>query len=152
MSLLPDIENGAIRVYRPKKIKNLKGGSGFKRATASRRKKRRDKLSKRKRVPTRYHAYIASVHWTARRNRYWQEHARICAACSGTSYLQLHHMVYRKEEYGRERDSDLMPLCQQDHEEYHNRYGTQGNMINTTLAFIDERRQEIEIAELVARL
>lgn len=148
MSYLPDIQDGAIRLSKPKKQRNIERR---KKATA-RAKKRRDKLSKRKRVPTRYHAYITSTHWIERRNRYWRENKRECAACLGTAYVQLHHMVYRKEEYGRERDNDLVALCQQDHQEYHDRHGTQGNMIATTLAFIDERRQEIELAELLQRL
>jgi 5-methylcytosine-specific restriction endonuclease McrA len=149
MSFLPTVRNGAI-VYRPKKLKNIKGAKRLIRI--KREKRRARKLSKRKRLPTRYHAYIASEHWVRRRNRYWREHPRLCAACFGTAYLQLHHMVYRKEEYGFERDSDLMPLCQQDHQEYHNRYGTQGNMLKTTHAFIDERRQELEMAALLERI
>ena len=63
----------------------------------------------------------------------------------------LRHVVFRKEEYGHERDSDLVPLCQQDHQKYHDRYGTQGNMTRTTIALIDERRQDIEMRELVSR-
>mgnify|MGYP002397954872 CR=1 FL=1 len=146
MGFLPDIENGKIKACSPKKAKREKK----RRACAF--KRRSTKLSKRKRIPIRYHAYITSIHWIARRNRYWREHERECAACSSTAYVQLHHMVYRKEEYGHERDSDLVALCRSDHEEYHERYGTQGNMVDTTHAFIDERRQELQMAELLARI
>jgi hypothetical protein len=149
MSYLPEIRNGKISTEKPERLKKDKRAEKN-RGTLS--KRRRAKLSKRKRIPTRYHAYIASVHWIARRNRYWREHKRECAACSSTEYVQVHHMAYRKMEFGHERDSDLVPLCHSDHDEYHRRYGTQGNMLETTHAFIDERRQEIEMAALVQTL
>jgi len=71
-------------------------------------------------------------------------------ACA-TAYVQLHPMVYRRSEFGNERDSDLVALCQSDHQEYH-RHGTHGNMLETTYAFIDERRQELQMSELLARI
>jgi hypothetical protein len=68
---------------------------------------------------------------------------RVCAAAP---------LVYRHSEFGNERDSDFVALCQSDHQEYHKRHGTHGNMLETTHAFIDERRQELQMSELLAHI
>jgi hypothetical protein len=54
--------------------------------------------------------YIDSPIWSARRSRYYREHAYRCRKCSATTGLNLHHETYQR--LGEELDSDLMPLCE----------------------------------------
>ena len=102
------------------------------------------KISNRKRVPTRYGAYIKSKHWQARKNLYWQTHPRRCAVCDSASHIQLHHIVYGH--YGREPDEHLVALCAEHHAAFHRRYGVKCSMIKRTNKFIT--KQQALIASL----
>lgn len=100
--------------------------------------KRRELLAKTKtqrkqreyhnRIPKKYATYIKSIWWTKRKNKYYQEHKRQCVICGSSSYCDLHHIVYRNNEFGSERDEDLTCLCRNCHEDYHLQFGVSGNM------------------------
>lgn len=64
-----------------------------------------------------YDKYITSKKWENRRKKYYKTHERKCSACGSTSNLNLHHHTY--ERMGKERDSDLVPLCSACHEMVH---------------------------------
>jgi hypothetical protein len=64
-----------------------------------------------------YAAYVQSIEWYERRQRYWAGHPRRCAICRTGLDVQLHHCRYR--DLGREPDGDLLPLCAQHHRMVH---------------------------------
>jgi 5-methylcytosine-specific restriction endonuclease McrA len=65
-----------------------------------------------------YADYLRTRHWQALRARYrasglpWR-----CARCGWTGKLDLHHRTY--ERLGRERLTDLEPLCRHCHDREH---------------------------------
>lgn len=60
-----------------------------------------------------YVNYLKSKHWQSLRTRLIQGHP-YCEVCeSSEKVLQLHHLTY--ERLGKERDSDLVPLCDDCH-------------------------------------
>jgi hypothetical protein len=63
-----------------------------------------------------YYDYIKSDHWKVRKELFFETHARECAVC-GSPYVDLHHVFY--DDYGKEQDMDLVPLCRRDHEALH---------------------------------
>lgn len=81
-----------------------------------------------------YETYINSNLWTDRKNRFYQNHPRRCAACDSYKFIHLHHMVYSAQ--GSEPDEHLVPLCRDHHNLYHEKNGTQTNMLQKTHAFI----------------
>lgn len=64
-----------------------------------------------------YEAYLASDHWKALRARYKKEKIWECAVCGKTKRLHLHHRTYAR--VGKERLSDLIPLCGDHHKATH---------------------------------
>jgi len=71
-----------------------------------------------------YTAYMASPAWAAFRIAYYRTHARACAACCATRYVELHHVTY--ERLGAERADDVVPLCLSCHEHVHHAYRQAG--------------------------
>jgi len=63
-----------------------------------------------------YFKYINGGRWENRREQYWDNHDRDCYVC-GEFALELHHRIY--DNLGDEKDSDLVPLCEDCHEEVH---------------------------------
>ena len=74
--------------------------------------------------------YLHTDYWKSVRNKFFEKFDKICHECpSGTEnqIIQLHHKGYtfdynsnsHKLIFGRERYSDLMPLCQKHHQEKH---------------------------------
>lgn len=74
--------------------------------------------------------YLYTEYWKQVRQRYFEKFDKICAECpSGTEnkIIHLHHKGYtldynsssHKLIFGRERYSDLMPLCEKHHQEKH---------------------------------
>lgn len=60
-----------------------------------------------------YVNYLKSKHWMLLRTKLIQNHP-YCEVCESTEKpLQLHHLTYSR--LGRERDSDLVPLCNDCH-------------------------------------
>lgn len=108
--------------YKPKRKKRIK----------HHKKKRANRLA--------YSDYIKSNAWRDRKNKYFQTHKRQCNACYSTLFVQVHHMVYRKKLFGIEPDEHLMVLCSPCHIEYHQKNGTQQNMLQKTLDFVRDKR------------
>lgn len=99
-------------------------------------KKKKKKETQRKRIPKKYETYIKSKYWKERKNKFFKDFGRKCRACGRFSYIQVHHMVYRRQEFGMERDSDLVALCKDCHLEFHEKYGNKGNTLAETYEFI----------------
>lgn len=69
----------------------------------------------------------------------------MCEACGSDWRISLHHMSYQN--LGIEKDEDLIPLCWKCHGEYHKRHSFK-NLKKSSFHFIDQRRQEVEMAEI----
>lgn len=104
------------------------------------RKKRRGKNKKKQIETTRekYLKYIVSKEWFAKVRAFYRRYGKKCVACDSTGRITLHHMSYRN--IGKENDDELASLCWDCHSEYHRKNGTQTNMIQKTVAFIEEKR------------
>src|SRR5467141_2546368 len=90
-----------------------------------------------------YYAYIKSDHWKVRKELFFEHHARECAVC-GSPYVDLHHVFY--DDYGKEQDMDLVPLCRRDHEALHVAVKTKKDMRTESRAFIQsERRMLLDV-------
>lgn len=83
-----------------------------------------------------YGEYMNSKKWRTRRNLYWRNHKRVCVACASTSFMEVHHMVYEKKQFGNEPDYHLIGLCQSCHQEFHDKNGSAHNMVQATREFI----------------
>ena len=66
------------------------------------------------------HCYLESEHWIEFRHAWWRAHpfAR-CSVCGCGHPLDLHHVTYARR--GRERFTDVVPLCRADHNAVHRR-------------------------------
>ena len=64
-----------------------------------------------------YNEYLASDHWQALKERYRASQRPQKCLCCGSEKYELHHTTY--ERLGREWLKDLIPLCRQHHEDYH---------------------------------
>lgn len=103
--------------------------------------KKKKKQRKHKRIPKQYKVYIKSKWWTRRKNQYYRQNRKICAACSSKFYVSLHHMIYG--DYGNELDENLVALCKWCHEEFHSIYGVKKNMKQETQYFIINKQESI---------
>lgn len=97
--------------------------------------KKAEKKRKYKRCPKKYETYINSHWWEKRKNKYYQDHKKICAICNTAQYITLHHIVYI--DLGNEKDEHLIPLCSRHHKGYHEQYGVKRNMLKTTLEYVE---------------
>lgn len=84
-------------------------------------------------------AYLASPQWRASRDRWHRRHPGAgCLAC-GSKRFDLHHVQHDRSFtkagafWGRERDSDLIPLCRAHHDMAH-RYWTTRRFATRRLA------------------
>lgn len=65
-----------------------------------------------------YHAYIRSPEWQAVKQRYRASRLpQDCLRCGSSENIELHHRSYRR--LGRERLSDIVPLCRDCHRRLH---------------------------------
>lgn len=103
-------------------------------------KRKRSRVKPKDRRST-YDVYIHSEEWQGVKNRYYRQYGRKCAACGSVNRVHLHHMYYGN--FGKEEDADLIPLCAKHHEEYHAKNGTQRNMINRTMDFVDNIKSSL---------
>ena len=108
-------------------------------------KKKQRKLQKQ----PKYKEYIKSAEWRQRRERYYLTHMKECRACKSTYRVSLHHLSYRN--VGKEKDEELVPLCWQCHEEYHEKYGTK-DVENLSNAFIIEKQEDLEFEKVAETL
>jgi hypothetical protein len=83
--------------------------------------------SQRARIPRKYYVYIQSHWWTSRKNSYFRTHGRKCAKCNCSKYVELHHLFYDSSQFGYENDSDLAPLCDLCHKDFHQQFGVKKN-------------------------
>lgn len=65
-----------------------------------------------------YRGYLLSDAWKKRRERYFRKHPKQCWICGKKTDIHLHHCNYERVG-GRERDSDLVPLCRSHHRGVH---------------------------------
>lgn len=64
-----------------------------------------------------YRAYCLSPWWRLRRERYFKRNPRRCWVCGTRKDIHLHHRSYVR--LGKEKDSDLLPLCRTHHRGLH---------------------------------
>lgn len=102
-------------------------------------KKQKEKTERKyKRVPKQYKVYIKSHWWEKRKNEFWKKNRKICYRCQSSSYIQLHHIKYKSSDFGREKDTDLIPMCNGCHNLFHSLYGTKKDMNEDMLLFEQE--------------
>lgn len=86
-----------------------------------------------------YAVYIVSPKWHRRCDAFYKKYGRFCAACGSKERLNVHHMTYRHT--GSEHDDELAVLCKDCHAEFHQLNGTSLDMVEKTVAFIEEKQQ-----------
>lgn len=64
-----------------------------------------------------YDSYLQSKHWKTFSAAYRKKHKRCCEFCGSIGRTELHHITY--ERLGRERNSDVVLLCEDCHAEIH---------------------------------
>ncbi len=65
-----------------------------------------------------YKEYLQSDHWRTFRKQYFLErNSKGCEFCKANVPLDLHHRTYAR--VGREKSSDVIPLCRSCHDEVH---------------------------------
>jgi 5-methylcytosine-specific restriction endonuclease McrA len=101
------------------------------------------KISKRKRKPSRYTAYIESKYWEDRKNKYYQIHGKKCSVCGSTRYVSLHHLDYTR--LGDELDEDLVAACWSCHKKFHEKYGVHRESKSDWMEFAQTKGVTIEI-------
>ena len=65
-------------------------------------------------------------------------------------FVVLHHVVY--EHYGSEEDQNLIPLCKEHHQEFHENYPLKKDMTKSTNDFIISKQEEYEARDLLKNL
>jgi phage terminase large subunit GpA-like protein len=68
--------------------------------------------------PIAYHEYIHSDLWRIRCSEYKLKINNRCEHCGNMTFLQLHHIRYTN--LGKEKDEDLIALCEKCHKKIHN--------------------------------
>ena len=88
-----------------------------------------------------YETYINSTAWERRRGLFFTKHPKVCVTCGSEEKIQLHHKTY--DRMGRERDSDLMALCEFCHStlhRWHREVG--GSLYEASEDFVDQFREQ----------
>lgn len=73
-----------------------------------------------------YKEYLKSKKWQWKRNLVLKQHGSICKICESTKQIHIHHKRYENSGgsiLGRERTSDLVPLCSSCHSLWHSTHG-----------------------------
>lgn len=121
-------------------LKEVREKKGIKIEQKNKNKKRnKKKKNNRKylnRIPKKYKAYIKSVWWENRKNIYWRKHRKICRKCFSSLFVDLHHAVYNREDFGYEPDDTLYALCRNCHETFHKEHKLKKDMLKETRIFI----------------
>ena len=68
---------------------------------------------------TNYYRYIASDFWKAKANIARRQADYRCQLCNNDKHLHVHHRTY--ERLGKELSSDLITLCSNCHEKFHDK-------------------------------
>jgi|GEM_PF-2973475 len=103
-------------------------------------KKKKNRKKKRKLT---YFEYINSSIWGKRRYLYFQTHERKCRGCNKTGFVHLHHLLY--ENFGHEKDRDLIPLCKKCHKEFHRKFEMRKDLRIPTDIFIAEKQKSLAV-------
>jgi len=117
----------------------------FKRPRVSKIWPARRKKKKRRQKRTHYSSYIKSNRWRDRRIAYYRTYGKTCIICGGAKRMTVHHMSYRH--LGYEHDADLVALCWDHHDAFHDEYGVKLDMKAETVAFIEEQQQLLEFPQ-----
>ena len=95
-----------------------------------------------------YFDYINGSLWTYRKALYFEKHKRECRACGTKWNIQLHHLKYGN--FGREKDRDLIVLCEPCHREFHLKFNNR-NLHEDTIYFIENKQAKIK-QQMIERL
>ncbi len=125
--------------------KKIRLNNLFKSWNKSIRKDRKEREYK-NRIPKKYKIYIKSKYWKLRRDKYFRELGRKCVVCGSSKYVNLHHLVY--EDYGSEKNENLVVFCRFHHEEFHKEIGVKKNMVDETYQFIIDQRELLEFPKI----
>lgn len=107
-------------------------------------KSRKNKRKYLNRIPKSYNIYIKSKFWEDRKNLYWQKYGKKCQICLTTNFVHLHHAFYG--DYGIEKDSNLVSLCEYHHLKFHKEIGrTRKDMMIETIEFIKRERATLSL-------
>ena len=92
---------------------------------------KKDRISKKNFYLKRHRKYINSHIWRLRKQKFFDLFGKKCKRCGSEENINLHHNNYSR--MGKEKDKDLMSLCQNCHTEFHKIYGTKSLKKNTLL-------------------
>lgn len=106
--------DAAFNRWRSKAEKRKKAKAA---AKAAKKKKRGKKPRQAAFKRPKYHEYITSAAWFARREQLFERRGKKCERCGSLNDIQVHHLNYKR--VGRERDSDLEVLCRGCHQNEH---------------------------------
>ena len=71
-----------------------------------------------------YWEYICSPRWQKKQQQYWRsKYPKTCFVCGTKKRIQLHHRTYTR--LGKERLTDLVPLCKRHHQLVHDYINSQ---------------------------
>jgi hypothetical protein len=90
-----------------------------------------------------YEDYLKSEEWQAKRKQALAYAENRCQLCNGDGELHVHHRTYDRR--GAEMPQDLIVLCKDCHEKFHNKgsYAERlavvaGQLVDFTLSLVDE--------------
>ena len=111
--------------------------------TTAERAVRLERKRQKKKVPRMSYAdYITSSYWLSRKSSYFATHGgKRCAVCDKKYGVTLHHTYYNPQQFGKEPDSHLIPLCRNHHHEFHQHYPTKKDMRKESLEYVRNARQ-----------
>lgn len=91
-----------------------------------------------------YPEYLRSAHWADKRREYQSSDLPQDCMCGATEGIQFHHLTY--ERIGREKLSDLTPVCPTCHAMLH-ALEARGDIDLDLTGFVDTQRAERYLAE-----
>jgi 5-methylcytosine-specific restriction endonuclease McrA len=94
-----------------------------------------------------YKEYIRSSVWNKKRKAYYKNNKRECFICKSTEKICLHHLNYKR--LGKEKDSDLVPLCWEHHGQLHRVAGFDKDK---GFSFLEQEQSAIEFYEFCKTL
>jgi len=83
-----------------------------------------------------YDAFLVGQRWQSFKRKYWENHEKKCIKCGSLSNVCIHHKTYKN--FKREKEEDVVALCEGCHKKFHNRFGTQKDMRKNTDYFLRE--------------
>ena len=144
MSFLPALDEKGFYIKKKKQKRWAKKFIAKVRGKQNKKRRKHKNWQKGKPLkPSQYRDYINSRRWSKRRRRYYARNPNTCKIC-GDKNVHLHHITYKR--LGMEEDEDLIPLCVEHHDAFHEFIGgSKGDMTDETVAFIEMYRYEEEV-------